>query len=81
MSVQPELDLGMTVRPWSRNPAVAAWAARESAEERAAWSVPATCPSCGATEPDGYALYRLHDLTPNRRYEPTWPCRAQRRQQ
>ncbi len=45
------------------------------------WTVPATCPSCGVTEPDGYALYRVHDLTPTRRYEPTWPCRAQRRDQ
>lgn len=46
---------------------------------RAAWQAPATCPSCGVTEPDGWALYRVHDLTPTRRYEPTWPCRAQRR--
>lgn len=41
------------------------------------WTLPATCPTCGAREPDGYALFRNHGMTPTRRYEPTWPCRAQ----
>ena len=43
------------------------------------WTYPATCPTCDEREPDGYALFRNHGHTPTRRYDPTWPCRAQRR--
>lgn len=50
---------------------------RDLAEQRVAWSEPATCPSCGAVELDGWALFRRHGHPPTRRYDPTWPCRAQ----
>lgn len=53
---------------------------REGIEQHAIWSKPATCPTCGTTEPDGHALWRNHGHTPTRRYEPTWPCIAQLRE-
>lgn len=80
MTVQPELDL-FEPALHDDTERIAETFRRDAAEQRALWQQPATCPSCGVTEPDGYALYRVHDLTPTRRYEPTWPCRAQRRDQ